>query len=144
MKLFCILMTVIFKIWWEINLFGKTLKRCSAPYFLSKGVMSNPRSKARKSYINVVIFFIRVTCSNINLQTGRPWVRNARSSKGWWVLRCSQEACLRSWMIRKDLLLGRTYTHIFPDIQKVNHSNIYVVVNFLFQFIFVFSLFQIN
>ena len=36
------------------------------------------------------------------------------------------------------------YTHTFPDIQKVNHSNIYVVVNFLFQLIFVFSLFQIN
>ena len=147
MKLFCNLMTIIFKIWREINLFGITLKWCSPPYFLSEGVMSSPSSKSKKSYINIIIiiFFIRVTCSNINVPTGRLWVRMlARLSKGWRLLHCGQEACLRSWRIRKDLALGRTYMHTFPDVQKVNHSNIYVVVNFLFQLIFVFSLFQIN
>ena len=43
--------------------------------------MSNPRSKARKLY-NFFYFFIRVTCSNINLPTVRPWVRMLDRVKG--------------------------------------------------------------
>ena len=45
--------------------------------------MSNPISKARKSYINFILFFFfRVTCSNINLPTVRPWVGMLDQVKG--------------------------------------------------------------